>query len=145
MTIFYLGPTARVTDQTFDSLWPVQRSFILSELSYPHTLLDRPVEMVVASTQVRVCSGGALSLSVWAAVTGWPLFDRPAVTGAGLLVAILAGLVVAAARRVRRRPLEVRAMYRGQMVCVYTTTNRQTFGQVRRALLRALERQRDLL
>ena len=90
MTIYYLGSTARITDQAFESLWPVQRTFVLSELRFPHTLEDRMVRVVVGSTQVRICSSGAFSVSVSVAVTGWPVFDRPAATALGLLAAALA-------------------------------------------------------
>jgi len=47
---------------------------------------------------------------------------------------------------VRRPPLELRALYRGQVVSLYWTRDRLQFGQVTRALLRALdERRADLL
>jgi hypothetical protein len=44
---------------------------------------------------------------------------------------------------VRGRPLEIRAVYRGQLICLFHTRDRQVFGQVQRALLRALERLED--
>jgi hypothetical protein len=45
--------------------------------------------------------------------------------------------------RTRTRPQELRAIHKGQLVCLYRTTNRRTFGQVSRALLRALEQLED--
>jgi hypothetical protein len=44
---------------------------------------------------------------------------------------------------VRGRPLEIRAVYRGQLICLFHTRDRRVFGQVERALLRALERLED--
>lgn len=44
---------------------------------------------------------------------------------------------------VRGRPLEIRAFYRGQLIVLFHTRDRQVFGQVERALLRALERLQD--
>jgi hypothetical protein len=143
LTVYYLGRTARITDQVFESRWPIQRRFVVSELRCPHTFHDSAIRVVAASTQVRVCSGGAFGLSAFATVTGWPVFDVPGMTAAGFLAAVIAGLAVRAARRSRRQPLEVRALYRGELVCLYITTNRYTLGQVRRALLRALEHQAD--
>lgn len=37
------------------------------------------------------------------------------------------------------RTWELRALYRGSTVCLYATNDKQTFGQVRRAMIRALE------
>jgi hypothetical protein len=116
---------------------------VLSELWYPHTIPDRVIDVVAASAQLRVCSGGTFALSITVTVTGWPVFDVPAVTVAGFLGAVIAGLAAAAGRWARRQPLEVRAVYQGELVCLYITTDRATLRQIRRALLRALENRSD--
>jgi hypothetical protein len=41
--------------------------------------------------------------------------------------------------RLHSRPRTIWAFHRGQLVCLFTTHDRREFGQVRRALLRALE------
>jgi hypothetical protein len=139
MTIYYLGPTARITDQVFESRWPIQRSFHLSELYCPHTFRDSAIDVMAASTHVRVCSSGTFALSVTVTAAGWPVFNVPVATVGGLLAAVIAGLSLAASRWARRQPLEVRAIYQGQLVCLYITTDRSTLRRVRRGLLRALE------
>jgi hypothetical protein len=45
----------------------------------------------------------------------------------------------------RRSMHEVHAFYRGRRVCLFRTTDLRLFGQVRRALVRALEAQADHL
>jgi len=76
-------------------------------------------------------------------VAGWPVFDQPGVTVGGLVGLAVALSAVVLSRRARRRPLEVRAVYRGRLVCLYCTTDRQALGQVTRALLRVLEHNED--
>lgn len=46
-------------------------------------------------------------------------------------------------RRRRHHSHEVHAFYRGQRVCLFRTTDLRLFGQIRRALVRALEAQAD--
>ncbi|NUR73360.1 MAG: hypothetical protein HOU81_21285 [Hamadaea sp.] len=41
--------------------------------------------------------------------------------------------------RSRRRVYELRAVYHGRSACLFRTTNERLFGQVKRALVRALE------
>ena len=143
MTVYYASRCARVTDEIFESRWPVSRRFPLSELRCPHTVHDTAIRQVAASTQVQVCSSGTFALSIMAAVVGWPVFDMPAITAFGALAAALVAGLVMVARYQRRRPMEIRAVFRGELVCLYRSTNRFVWGQVRRALLRALERLED--
>ena len=59
----------------------------------------------------------------------------------GLALSILGVSAAAGARYVRRirRIWELRACHRGMDVCLFATANEMTFGQVRRATVRALE------
>ena len=94
-----------------------------------HTVKEDAILAAAASTPVRVCSAGASGVSVLVAAIGWPVFGQPSVTAVGL-VAFGAGVAAAsAARQARRRPLEVRAVYRGALVCLFSTTDRRTLGQ----------------
>lgn len=91
----------------------------------------------------------------------------PAIAGLGLVLAMLALVVVAIGRRwtsdldvalavavvgtaaltflpsalagVLRRPYEIWAEYEGRLVCLFVTFDKEQFGQVSRALLRARE------
>jgi hypothetical protein len=49
------------------------------------------------------------------------------------------GVVLASHVLARRRMQELRALYRGNVVCLFRTSDRLVFGQVCRALLRVLE------
>jgi hypothetical protein len=94
-------------------------------------------------------------------------FHPPAIAGLVLVLAVLALVVVAIGRRwtadvgaaigaavlgtaavtflpsalagVLRRPYEIWAEYEGRPVCLFATFDREQFGQVSRALLRARE------
>jgi hypothetical protein len=139
MTVYYVGRCARITDEVFESRWPIQRTFALRELRYPHTVRETAIRLAATSTHVRVCSEGSFALSVVVAVSGWPTSGIPAVSALGIVGAALTAVMVLVVRRLRRQPLEVRAIYRGELVCLHASTNRFVLGQVRRGLLRALE------
>jgi hypothetical protein len=143
VTIYYLGRDARITDLIFESRCPVYQRFEITELKYPHTVHEDAMTTVVLSTPVRVCSGGAMGVAGLAAAIGWPVFDKPTMTATGLVVFGLATVAALGVRRLRRRPLEIRAVYRGSLVCLFSTTDRRTLGQVSRALLRVIEHHKD--
>jgi hypothetical protein len=95
-------------------------------------------------TPGRVCSASASGIAVIAVVAGWwPAVGQPSVT-ASYLVGLAVGIVFASvAWRIRRRPLEVRAVYRGDVICLFRTSDSRVFGQVTRALLRVVEHMAD--
>ncbi|GAA0909112.1 DUF6232 family protein [Virgisporangium aurantiacum] len=69
----------------------------------------------------------------------WPVLDATAtvtLTGTAFAVFMVAN---GACQRIYPRVWELRARYRDMDVCVYSTADRQTFGQVRRAIMRATE------
>jgi hypothetical protein len=140
MTLFYRGPQARITHEVFESRCPSHQSYLIYELEYVHTVQEQPVRVLVASVPFRVCSTGMAGLSVALATTGWPILDRPSLTLVALAVLATSSAVSTVAWTARRRPFELRAVHRGQLVCIFQTTDRRTFGQVTRALLRVLER-----
>ena len=143
MSVYYLGRDARITHEVFESCCPQRQSFVIRELEYVHTVREDALFTLAASPPVRVCSAGASGAAALVAVAGWPVFDQPGVTVGGLVALAVAWSAVVLSRRARRRPLEVRAVYRGRLVCLYSTTDRQTLGQVTRALLRVLEHNED--
>jgi Family of unknown function (DUF6232) len=143
MVVYYRGPDARITDEVFESHQPTYQRFAIAELAYLHTVKEEAVFVAAASNSVRVCSAGASGVTALVAVAGWPVFDRPMVSAIGLVLFGLAAGSALAAGRARRRPLVIRAVYRGRLVCLYSTTNRRTHGQVTRALLRVIEAAAD--
>jgi hypothetical protein len=61
------------------------------------------------------------------------------VTVVGAVVLALGLTVATASARARRVPLEIRAFYRGRLVLLFSTTDRLVLGQVKRAILRAMD------
>ena len=139
MSVYYVGRTARITGSRIESKCPAYQSFPIRELEHIHTVPQVRIIVLAASVPVRVCTVGASGLGVLAALAGWPVLDRPMVTVAGALMLALALMVSTASARARKVPMEIRAFYRGRLVCLFSTTDRLVLGQVRRAILRALD------
>jgi hypothetical protein len=139
MSVYYVGRTARVTDSYIESACPAYQSFPIDQLTYVHTVRQLAIVAMAASVPVQVCSVGASGLGVLVALTGWPLLNLPMVTAIGAIVLAMAVALASASARARRVPLEIRAVYRGRLVCLFRTTDRLVLGQVRRALLRAMD------
>jgi hypothetical protein len=139
MSVYYLGRTARITESRIESKCPEYQCFLLDELTCIHTVRQVAIVAMAASTPVQVCSVGASGIAVLVALAGWPLLDQPLVTVIGAVVLALALTVATASARARRVPLEIRAVYRGRLVCLFRTTDRLVLAQVRRAILRAID------
>jgi hypothetical protein len=139
MCVYYLGRTARVTDSRIESACPAYQSFPIRDLTYVHSVRQVAIVAMAASTPVQVCSVGGSGLGILVALAGWPLLDRPMVTVAGAVVLALMLALAIVSARARRVPLEIRAIYRGRLVCLFRTTDQLVLGQVRRALLRAMD------
>jgi hypothetical protein len=144
MVLFYRGPDARITHEVFESKRPTHQSYAIRELEYVHKVREDVVDRITSSTPVRVCSTGMAGLSVVVAMTGWSVLDHPSLTLAALVLGGASSSMSAASWSIRARPLELRAVHRGRLVCLYQTTDRRTFAQVTRALLRVLEQRDDM-
>jgi hypothetical protein len=139
MSVYYVGRTARITKSRIESKCPEYQSFPLDELSCIHTVRQVAIVAMAASMPVQVCSVGASGIAILVALAGWPLLDQPMVTVIGSVVLALALIVATASARARRVPLEIRAVYQGRLVCLFRTSDRLELGQVRRAILRAMD------
>jgi hypothetical protein len=142
VAIRYLGRHARITDDVIESYCPQYQQFPIRELELIHTVRPPAAVRIAASQPVRVCSAGATGLAVMFAVLGQVLHNAPVGAG-GVGALVLAVATVTASARGRRRPSEIRAVHRGQLVCLFSTTDRYALGQVARALLRVLEARSD--
>jgi hypothetical protein len=74
-----------------------------------------------------------------ATAASWQFMQSMAVLLIGALIVLAPGVVGAACIRTRRRPWELRATYHGVDVQLYSSRDSLTFGQVKRALVRAME------
>lgn len=146
MTVFYRGPCARITHEVLEVWCPTYRWFAIRDLSHVYTVEQAtdpppPIDSIkTGSTGVAGASALVIALG-WA--TDWRTLDSPVLVLATLALLAVSIAVSGACWRIRASDYQLSAIYRGQPVRVYQTTDARTFGQVRRALLRALEQLHD--
>lgn len=143
MTLFYRGPGALITHEVFVSRRPSYRQFAVRELKQVHVHRESAWEAIGSSTPVRVFSVGFGAIAAVVAVSGYPLLHMAAVSVVALIVLAVAGIAAAVARNLRSRPRGIWAVYRGQLTCIFETTDPAELGQVVRATVRVLERAGD--
>jgi hypothetical protein len=121
------------------NLWIDEREYVTpggsyrhDDLSNVHVFRGRPDQLPRAGMHA------AAGASVLALAVG-PLLNSPAAYMLGILTLLLI-LGASGVSLLKRRPRwEIRASHQGVRVCLLSTTDERTFGQVRRGLLRALE------
>lgn len=131
MTVFYRGPNVRITHRTFEVGRPRRCCFAIRELWRVQVVVSghgRPIPVIVGSS-------GLAGVAVVMVVTNGVGVALPLVIVLGVASLATAGTCL----RVPARSYELRAVYRGEAVMLYATSNAQEFGQIRRGLLRALE------
>lgn len=147
MTVFYRGPCVHVTHEVFEARRPNHSRFMIREIRYP-CVSRRPNDPTARDPgQLKTLSAGVAGVAAVAAAVGGPALtaaSMPPIATAGfvgiLILAVASSFAFAACVRIRTRHVhELWAVYRGQLVCLFETTDERTFGQVRRALLRAVE------
>jgi hypothetical protein len=151
MTVFYQGPCARITHEVFEARSPHHRRFMIRDIRHLYLAHRASDPDVSERAQLRAGSAGIASVAAVAAAVGWAALTStslPSVAIAGLAAVLIliaaSSLTVAACVRVPpSRVHELWAVYRGRMICLFNTTDERTFGQVRRALTRAIEQIQD--
>jgi hypothetical protein len=129
MTVYYRGPAVHITDDLFEVHTPEPQVFHIRELTSVQVVpgsLGTPV--------ARLFAVAAIPMAV-----ALPLVEAPA----GLLVVALTTVGASVAvvwLRNPGRPYELHAVHRGVRVQLFGCRDARTFGQVRRALARAIER-----
>jgi hypothetical protein len=73
------------------------------------------------------------------AITAGSLLESTMMAAGALVILVLATVAAVVAWRVQVRPYELWADFRGELVCLFESTDRLEFGQVRRALTRVFE------
>ncbi len=139
MAELFPGPDVRITHEVVQTLTGQPRSFRIVELCHPHVVHENIIDAALASPTARVCSGTMTGLSVAAAAAGTDVLHSPHTTVAATLLAVAAAVTTVQGWRLWRRPRALWAYHRGERVCLFVTRDRLLFGQVRRALLRAIE------
>jgi hypothetical protein len=131
MTVFYRSNELVIDNEAMVELLSAQR-FALSDLRRVAITRRDDVQPRRAATPAL------LGLLVVAAVTGM-LVNSPAGWAATATAIVMLLCVGGAAHLLRRPRWLLLADYRGTDICLFSTTDARTFGQVRRGLLRALE------
>lgn len=139
MAVLYRGPLARITHEVFEATSPPRHAYPIVELTYVHAVKPTTADATVGSTPVRVCSTALTGAAGIVAVAGPSVLDSPPATVVAIVVLVLAAVLAIHSWRLHRRPREIWAVHNGQLVCLIQTRDQRTFGQIRRALLRALE------
>jgi hypothetical protein len=133
MRTYFRTGELMITEREVILLHKPRVRFAIAELDHVHTVRSR-----IGPGWARASHSAAGCAAVFA--TAVPAtFNVPA---AWLLAVLVLALSISSAGMFSRKYLrvwELRAMYRGMNVCLFSTTDVQTFGQVRRALIRALE------
>ncbi len=130
--VYYRGADALITDRAFHAWSPRHRLFPVADLYAVHVVPGAADRLAVRSVGIA-CSSAALALAEVV------LLRTMTAAIVGVLLVVVPGAVSGFCWRLGRRDWELWAMYRGFPVRLYHSRDLQTFGQVRRALLRTLE------
>jgi hypothetical protein len=134
MPTYYPGPDVRITDKAFTVLGDQPIRFRIKDLVDPYVVRgDRhPAGVVTGRFAIGAVVAGTVS---------WEMHDSVLLHAAVLVAIAIPVLATGACLRVAPRTYQLRAVHRSTDVCLYTSTHPVRFGQVRRALIRAVEEQ----
>jgi uncharacterized protein DUF6232 len=142
MTIFYRGPLAVVTRDTFEAHRPTQQQYAIRDLTEVH-LVEEPLTRVVTSIPLKLCSVAVTAPAAVAAAVAWSTFRQPAMSVLALAMTVISGAVAVVCWLIRPTEYELRARYRGEPVILLATTDRVAIRQINRALRRVFEQLQD--
>jgi hypothetical protein len=136
MTIFYWGREVLITHDLFVLRGPAYQEFKISELDQVHAVPGdlHPARVMISNIAAALFAVDAATLPL--------LESASAELVSGVLLGVCVVVSVACALRAPRVH-ELRAQYQGYVVSLYESPDRQAFGQVSRALVRALECEYD--
>jgi hypothetical protein len=132
MITFYLDRLVLVTDEVFEVNYPYRHRFVLNDLRDIHVVRGAHDRLAVTMAGVA----GALWLGL---ALGSPFLRTPAAWLAAVALVATPSVLGGACWRLRPPSQELRATYRGRPVQLLCTADARKFGQVKRALMRALE------
>lgn len=129
MTVYYRGPCAHITDDLLEVWSPEYRVFQIGALE----------SVYVVHGRARHGGNGSLFLTAGAVVAA---ILGPQSAWFAVLAALLAAgaAALAAVPSAMSHPYELYGSHRGAEVLLFRCADARTFGQVRRALARAIER-----
>ena len=130
MTVFYRSRDLVISENEFVTFSASER-FSLSDLSGVHIVRGAP-------DPLRRNASHAVAGAMILAVAIGPILDTP-VAWAVATLAVIGSAGYGLSIFSRRPRWQLNARHQGVDVCLFSTTDQLTFGQVRRGLLRALE------
>jgi hypothetical protein len=135
MTIYYRSKQLVITDRAVIVLLATRITFPVAELSGVHAVHGK-IEPRGHRPAVRRTAGGAFLLVMVSA----PVLDSPGALAVTLATVATLTASAAISGAMRSSELwELRAVYRNTEICLFSSTDAQTFGQVKRAMMRTLE------
>jgi hypothetical protein len=135
MTIYYRDRLALITHEVFEVRVPYRQRFAISELRDVHVERTGPDARAVGSVGLA----GVMLIGVAAS---WPLLDSPQAWLSAFAMVAAPMVLGGACWRMNPPRYELRATCHGYQVQLFRSCDAQTFGQVKRALMRALEASR---
>jgi len=132
MVTYYQGHTVVITHEAVEVWWPTHRRYAVRALHGAYVSRG-------ASAPAPVRTTGAVALLFAAVAAALPFLTPIPVPVIGAVTVV--GLAVIGIVGLRSRPAswELRAIHEGIDICIYQSTDVLVFGQVKRALVRALE------
>ncbi len=131
MTVYYRSRDVLITDEAF--VWRGGPARV-------HRIADLASVGMVRGTGTGLGGAPVVAMSTGAvAAASWPVIGSTVALGAGVALAVGLGLASAAARQRRGPSWELHARVAGIDTLLFTSPDGQTFRQVTRALVRAME------
>ena len=134
-TTYYRGPEVVITDNVFAVWTPCPMAFRLDELEAVHVVRGR-------LHPARFFAAFAAGLSVIGVAVSWPFLQSPGAYLAAVAAVAVPAVMNGVGHRLAPRSHELRAVYQGFEVELFSSPDVTTFGQVKRGLSRALEGRR---
>jgi hypothetical protein len=132
MVTYYQGHTIRITHEVIEVWWPDYRRFAIADLHEVYVCRGDADPAAIRSI-------GAACVAVVVFVGSWSVLHSIGALVVGVLLSAAAVAYGSSAFRLYPTPFELRATYRGDHVRIWYTRDALTFGQVKRALVRAME------
>lgn len=129
---YYQGHTVMITHEAVEVWWPTHRRYAVGDLHGAYVSRGPSAPAPVRSMALAALAFGAVAAAL-PFVTPIPVWA----------IGIFAVLALAGIGGIGLRPSpvswELRAIHAGSDVCLYQSTDTLVFGQVKRALVRAME------
>ena len=131
--VYYRGPYAHITRDFLEVWSPQHQVYLITDLEAVH---------VVPGSPGRRAATPLLSAAAVLVAVALPIVHAPAGLFAFVVLLAVASTVAACVRHAGE-PYELYANHQGRWVRLFQCPDAQTFGQVRRALARAMEQHAD--